>query len=218
MYIMTGQSVKIKRERKITLMTPKIVDKDVKREEILEAALSAFAKTGFSNTRIEDISEEAGIAKGTVYQYFKNKDELFFALYDLVRRRFHEKIFRGIDEQAPASEALTRFIVQTLKAFDEWQEFAVVLLDFWSEHRRAKTIKFQFSEVYNISRRAIAGIIEKGVKQGELSAIDPEIGASVLIAILDGIMLQRIYDPDMFRKPKFEDKLVKIVMEGLRKT
>lgn len=199
-------------------MAPKIVDREVKREEILEAALTAFARKGFSNTRIEDVSEEAGIAKGLVYRYFKNKDELFFALYDQVRKKFHEKIFRGMNEQLTASEALTRFIIQTLKAFEEWQEFAVVLLDFWSEHRRAKSIQLKFSEIYNISRRAIAGIIQKGVKQGELSAIDPEIGASVVIAILDGIMLQRLYDPDMFRKPKFEDKLVKIVMGGLGKT
>src|SRR5574337_750039 len=163
-------------------MAPKIIDRDAKREELLESAFSAFAKKGFTNTRIEDVSEEAGIAKGTVYQYFKNKDEIFFALYEHLLKKFHEKIFSGISEQLTAPEALYKFIVQTLKAFEEWQDFSFVFLDFWSEHRRARAVRFKFSEVYKISRSAIAEIIQKGVKKGELATVDPQIAASVVIA------------------------------------
>lgn len=55
----------------------KIVNKDVKKQEILESAIQVLGKKGAAATKIQDIAEAAGIAKGTIYLYFKNKEEIF---------------------------------------------------------------------------------------------------------------------------------------------
>lgn len=53
-----------------------------KRERILEGALRAFAKKGFYNTRISEVAAEAGVADGTIYLYFKNKDDVLISLFE----------------------------------------------------------------------------------------------------------------------------------------
>jgi len=61
-------------------MSPIIVDKKQKKEHILDAALGVFVNKGFSNVVINDIAKVAGIGKGTVYEYFKSKEDLFSEL------------------------------------------------------------------------------------------------------------------------------------------
>lgn len=66
----------------------KIIDKIAKKKEILEAAIQVLARKGAANTKIQNIAEEAGIAKGTIYLYFKNKEEIF---EDILQYHFQDK-------------------------------------------------------------------------------------------------------------------------------
>jgi AcrR family transcriptional regulator len=195
-------------------MSPKIVDKEEKRRQILEAALREFARRGFSRTKMDDVARAAGIGKGTVYEYFTNKDELFFALYEHVRTTFHDTIYRNAERQETAAKALAVFIGDTISALNEWREFGTVLLDFWSEHRRARSKHLRFGDVYEFSRKKIAGFIRKGIRSGEFRNIDPKAGAASIIAVLDGLLLQRIFSPAAFSGSGDARKIVDIVLGG----
>ena len=197
-------------------MAPKIIQKEEKRAEILKAAMSAFARKGFSNTRMEDISKEANIGKGTLYEYFNSKEDLFFTLYEKVRDQFYETIYRDVRGEESALKALTSFITATLKAFKEWQDFGFVLLDVWSEHRRGKTVHLKFRDVYQYSRGQVANLIRQGMKSGEFRKVDPFIAASTIIAVLDGFLLQRIFDPETFQGKDAEKAVVDTVIHGLK--
>src|SRR3982751_5583765 len=91
--------------------------KDARTPEILDAALACFADKGFAGTRMDDIAARAGITKGTMYLYFKSKEELFKAL---ARQSIGERIaaitqqLEGAD--GPAAEQL-RFVLTTLGHF-----------------------------------------------------------------------------------------------------
>ena len=58
-------------------MCPKVIDKKAKRQEILKAAMTVFARKGVAGTKMTDVAESAGIGKGTIYEYFKSKEEIF---------------------------------------------------------------------------------------------------------------------------------------------
>ena len=60
---------------------PKIVDREEKRDSLVKAAASVFASQGFSRARIADIAEAADVGKGTIYEYFDSKEELFLAVF-----------------------------------------------------------------------------------------------------------------------------------------
>lgn len=193
---------------------PKVVDKQEKRLAIIRSAMRVFARQGFSSARMDDIAREADIGKGTIYEYFRNKDELFFAVYEEVQAGFHETIYKNAECQKSAGAALEVFIVDTLKAFDQWREFGNVLLDFWSEHRRGENVNLRFGELYSFSRNKIAGFIEVGIKSGEFRKVDSMAAASVVIAVLDGILLQRIFDPGALGKTAPEE-IAKMALNGL---
>jgi len=198
-------------------MSPHVVDKENKKAEILAVAMTVLAEKGFGRTRIEDVAKQAGIGKGTIYEYFRSKEELFFALYNSILKTFHDKIFTRVAAEDSASAAIEQFIFLSLSAFDEWHEFGVVLLDFWSEHRRGTEVHLKFSNVYDTSRNALAELIGKGIRSGEFAPVDPVAAASVIIASLDGIMLQRIFDPDLYQKLDMKRSLMGMIFHGLKK-
>src|SRR3569833_2954452 len=91
--------------------------KEERAPEILEAALASFAEKGFAGTRMDDIAARAGITKGTIYLYFKSKEELFKAL---ARQSIGERILaitqRPEGADGSAAEQL-RFVLTTLGHF-----------------------------------------------------------------------------------------------------
>lgn len=197
-------------------MSPAIVDKEAKKEEILSAAAAVFAEKGFSNTKMEDISKRAEIGKGTLYEYFRSKDDLFFALYQNLLNSFHTRIYSSLSPEQTPTEALTAMISATLRAFDEWHDYGMLLLEFWNEHRRGKFLKLDFSDVYDKSRDILKNLIEEGIIKGEFAEVDPMVASSTIIAVLDGILLQRIFDPDLYSKMDVEKHILTVIFGGLK--
>ena len=70
----------------------KIVNKEEKRNIIALASIKLFCEKGFQKTSIDEIAKSVGVAKGTIYLYFKNKEEIIFAIWDIITKQ-HELIF-----------------------------------------------------------------------------------------------------------------------------
>jgi AcrR family transcriptional regulator len=73
-----------------------VLDRETRRQQILEAATTVFAKKGYRHTSVADIIEAAGIARGTFYLYFQSKEEIFLALID----RWFEELTGRLEEVA----------------------------------------------------------------------------------------------------------------------
>lgn len=198
-------------------MAPLIVDKEAKKEEIFLAAASVFAEKGFSGTRMEDVAVRAKMGKGTIYEYFKSKDALFFGLYDYLLNEFHKKIYAVMAPDQTPSEALSAIVSATLRAFDEWHDYGFLLMDFWKEHRRGTFLQIEFSAVYDKSRDIISRLIDDGIGKGEFTHVDSRAAASAIIGILDGVMLQRVFDPDLYGKCDIETHIPALIFMGLKK-
>jgi AcrR family transcriptional regulator len=198
-------------------VSPIIVDKEEKKKEIFSAAAAVFAENGFSGTRMEDVARRADMGKGTLYEYFKSKDDLFFALYQNLLEEFHRKIYSVLSPEQKPSESIAALLNETLKAFEEWEDFGILLLDFWNEHRRGRFLQVEFSKVYDKSRGLIRELIEEGITQGEFEPMDSWVMSSTIIAVLDGMLLQRVFDPELYSKVKVEKHLSGILFNGLLK-
>lgn len=100
-------------------MTP-IPDTDDKRTRILQAAVKVFGRSGLERGKIADVAEEAAIGKGTVYEYFRSKEELFIALVE----NFFVEIFQYMDailstDETPVQK-ITAFIDYTFEFLDQY--------------------------------------------------------------------------------------------------
>ncbi len=160
-----------------------------KRRRILEAAIQVFAARGFYNARVSDIAREARVADGTIYLYFKNKDDLLISLFedrmDEVLRIFREEV--GVE--GSAAQRLQRFIEVHLRLVSEEPVLAEVLTvelrqsaKFMREYRAPKFAEFL---------QLLEDIIEDGRAAGEFSPeTDPRVLRLVIFGALDEVSMQ----------------------------
>jgi len=95
---------------------------------ILVAAENIFAEHGYYQARMEDIAEAAELAKGTLYYYFKSKDEIFLHLLERESRRVHEEIQKRISEESSFLEALEEAMDFYLEYFEKNHGFLKMFL------------------------------------------------------------------------------------------
>lgn len=181
---------------------PKIIDKEAKKQEIVQAAITVFAQRGFANTKIADIARAANIGKGTIYEYFKNKSEIFengFRYFmDAMETSIAKKIFKIID---PVEKLKAIFTSMTDFFQGETAEFMEIMLDFWAEAIRQKDehtlVMLDLEKVYVDFRKMIGAVLEEGIRIGKFKPMNTFMVASLLIGMTDGLMLQWIMNRDL---------------------
>ena len=101
--------------------------KNSKREKILKAAIKIFARDGFFNAKVEDIARQAGVATGTTYLYFKNKDDLLISIFEEEMMPIIKSAEEAIDAADTPDEKLRAFIAHHLQLVEENADMAHLL-------------------------------------------------------------------------------------------
>ena len=169
---------------------PKIVDKDAMRVRIMEAAMQCYASQGFHAAKMSDIAKAAGLAKGTLYLYFKSKDQLTTALV--------KWIFQGIEQQImPPREVgtLDDYMAQIRKALDVTEEtrietrmfFEVLGPSFGSDEVVAEVAGF-FERIGAQNAQQLDYLIQTGEVRSD---IDSNAMGRSIAALIDGMVVHR---------------------------
>jgi AcrR family transcriptional regulator len=163
---------------------------EVRRAQILEAALDCFGRKGLHAAKMDDIVESSGLSKGAIYWHFKSKDEIFLALFD----RFEEELLAEWDA-APQTDA-----VQTLRRTGEIALTRLLamrpLLEAWTEFLRHPKSRRRMAQIYRRTRARLAGAIRDGIASGQIGECDPDHVAGALTGLVEGLLLQAFADPD----------------------
>jgi AcrR family transcriptional regulator len=202
-------------------MSPKIVDKKKKKKQILLAAMKVFSEKGVKNSRIADIANKADIGKGTIYEYFRNRDEILSEAFDLIMNDMGERIDLVLKETNNPEEKISAVISVTYGALQELSpDLIQIFLDFWSEGIR-QTDKskpaINLRSLYSDYRRQLSDILNDGIKQGLFRPMDTTCAASTIMAIIDGLLLQIILDNNVFDNNKIIDEMTGMILTGVRK-
>ena len=158
-----------------------------KRARILDAAETIFARHGFFAAKVSDVAKEAGVADGTIYLYFKNKDDLLISLFERRMQQLNGGLKAAIAGKPPR-EALRAFIrqyMQILAAEPTATEVLTIELrsstKFMKEYDNPEFVDFL---------RTLGGIISAAQDAGELDiAIPPHIAARMIFGLLDELAL-----------------------------
>ncbi len=163
--------------------------KEARPDEILAAALESFAARGFAATRLEDVAARAGISKGTLYLYFKSKEELFEAV---VRARLLPNLERvealAASFEGPSALLLERLLL-TIAGVVGSQIGAIPKLVIAEAGNFPDLARFYLDEVVRRGLRLIGRILRRGIARGEFRAVDVDhtvfcVIAPMLIAAL----------------------------------
>lgn len=167
-----------------------------KRRAILDAAVRVFAERGFNHCRVSDIADEAGVAYGLVYHYFKSKDgildEVFLERWALMLEVIEEA---AADEALSARERLARvatFIVESYGRHPDVMQVVIVEVT-----RQANTFGRKHWATIQDAHAGVAGIIERAQATGELRPdIPPSFAAVVFFGGIEQVLTSWIFDTD----------------------
>jgi TetR/AcrR family fatty acid metabolism transcriptional regulator len=155
-----------------------------KSEAILRAAAKVFAKSGYFNAKVSDVARAAGIADGTVYLYFKNKDDLLTSIFSWAMGEFLHRALRDLAELKEAREKLRRFANLHFSLLEQERDIAIV---FQIELRQSTKFMEEFSTTYLAEYlQMLREIIEEGQKDGSFrKGINSKLMAKLLFGMLD---------------------------------
>jgi len=149
---------------------------------------------------VADVADRAGIGKGTVYEYFRSKEDLFLRLFDWYSNEAFASVLGELDTSAgSAVDALRRSGETLLTSLQRMLPLYPLTMEFWSASTapefRERLVE-EFRELYRRFRGALAGAIRGGIEKGELgSHVNPEEVAAMLVSAYDGLFLQAWFDP-----------------------
>src|SRR6476661_8930069 len=155
-----------------------------KRELILRSATKVFARNGYFNSKVADIAAEAGIADGTVYLYFKSKDEILHSIFDRAMANFisdGRRELAAIDRPVDRLRRIAELHLERLGADRDTAVVFQVELRGSTEHMKEFSAA-GFAEYLDIIRETIAD----GQKAGTLrTSVKPIVAAKILYGSLD---------------------------------
>jgi TetR/AcrR family fatty acid metabolism transcriptional regulator len=195
--------------------TTKVVIAD-KREAILRAATKVFARKGFFSSKVADIAAAAGIADGTVYLYFKSKDEILRSIFE---RAMADFIAEGHKELAGVSDPvrrITRIAELHLERLSDDRDMAIV---FQVELRGSTKFMQEFSAAgFAQYLDIIRDTIEEGQKSGVFrSDIKPVVCAKILYGSLDEMVTNWILSRKSYTLTPMAAEVLKIFFGGVMK-
>lgn len=201
-------------------MSPKIVDKEAKRKHILKTAITSFAQRGYQTTNMNDIAKAAGIGKGTIYEYFQSKDQIFKAAYDYFFEQFHYVILKSLHNVNNPMEKLSVYL-DSYRDFIKKEALHIsgIILDFWASGIRPENESKSISlkSKYHDSQTTLELILFECIRAKQIKPIDTKSLSSIILATLDGLTIQWLLQPDHFELTESIALFKQILFKGLRK-
>jgi TetR/AcrR family transcriptional regulator, fatty acid metabolism regulator protein len=183
-----------------------------KRRRILEAAIRTFGRRGFHEARIADIAADAKVAEGTVYLYFRNKEDLLGVVFDESMDDVLEKGRAVARADAPAPERLTALVDLHFQFIGSDRDLASV---FQIELRRSARLVERFSRSKLVEHfRLLGDVLRDGIARGEFRRdLDPRLAVRILFGAADEILSEWLLSGD--KKPSADAKqLVETLLRG----
>ncbi len=188
--------------------------------EIVTAALEVFVERGFAAARLEEVARRAGVTKGTLYLYFKNKEALFKAV---VRETIVPVIAKG-EAMAQAFTGSARELVERLvreywRLVGETELAGIPKLMMAEAATFPQLTRFYYEEVVTRGHRLMAGVIERGIKSGEFRKVDVPTAAKLAMSpLMHATVARRAFAscmPEGFDIGKYLDTHIDLYLHGI---
>lgn len=196
-----------------------MAEKANKRDLILAAAREIFGEKGYHSTTSEEIAKRAGVGKGTIYQYFESKRDIFLQMHIQYLQQYSENVSALIHEDSTFEENLRRIIRFHLDNLQDLMQFGVQFMSKMNSHgtnciencAMMDELKTQLGiEQYQL--------VEIAKRRGEIWDIDAQLAVSCMSGIFVGIAhMVGMRELTEEEKGQMEDALIAMVLHGLAK-
>jgi AcrR family transcriptional regulator len=185
---------------------------------IQEAALRVIARKGTNAATMQEIAEEAGVAKGTLYLYFRDRDELVEKTFESAIQQLHATIDAALAREAAFAEKLRAIVAAQLAFFGENAEFFRLYLSLrmpegspQQQRRHKRTCEPQ----YRTRVQAFAALLQGAMDKGEIRRQDAKRLALFIIEGMTAIVLERITEDAPPPQEHDVDTIVSTILDGI---
>jgi AcrR family transcriptional regulator len=197
------------------------IDQNSKRDKIILAALQVFRQKGFGRATVSEIAVLAEIGKGTVYEYFRSKEEIVHQALHFLLNHIRLMLKDIVDQPLSPREKLI-----ALTSMFNWMEEkhtaddVFILADYWAEavrdHRENNPLTKDFELFYKEIRGLYKAVIEEGVRQGCFRPVSqPEALAAAIAGMLDGLFFQWFLNRDAVSLRESSETFLDCLFEGM---
>ena len=171
----------------------RIINKEEKRNAIALSCINLFCQKGIQKTTIEEIAKNACVAKGTIYLYFKNKDEIIFAIWDILTQQHEESVNIRIKPQMSSKEKILNYFnfIDFEKIYDK-EKLLVFYQNFVSSMLidETKLYTSYFESFFQRDYEYVFKYLQEGVIKGEFQIDDIDMLSNTIIMILKGSLIK----------------------------
>lgn len=173
---------------------PQIDSSSDRRVQILDAALVCFAKRGFHQASMHDISAEAGISVGLIYRYFENKDAVISAMADRHKKEIHEVLKRA--QQAPTLLESLEILFTAHCCEDAPQVVSAFVVDLYAEASRNPRVADLVRDVLQTAMNGVTDLIARSPEaESGAHGLKPHELAELIFAVSRGMLMRDVLQP-----------------------
>jgi AcrR family transcriptional regulator len=164
---------------------------DVRKKDVIqEAVIQLLSREGLSSVTMDRVAQEAGIAKGTVYLHYRDKQDLLDSAKDAALAPLVARVVELLRSDLPPGERLRAFAVRYISYFDDRRDFFRVLL-YERQEMRVQGSRYQ-SDRYRELVEEVAVTIRQGIVHGEFREIDETKAAAIFVEGVIALIHQRL--------------------------
>jgi AcrR family transcriptional regulator len=195
------------------IKTKQQIVSDFRRGEILDAARKVFARKGFADGIVDDIASEAGLAKGTIYLYFRSKKEIYLALMQRDMEALKSGTLQRIDAATGTKEKIRAFVLARLENAETNRELFRIMD---SQPSGLAATRAQYRDWLKEPVMHLAGVIDSAQERGEIGPAPSERVAWAVADMARGAIQRRLLGQQAGSVNEDADFLVDLVWAALR--
>lgn len=189
--------------------------KKVKRQIIIHAAIEVFSRNGFQDATIAEIAQKANVAEGTIYQYFKNKEDLFFSIPIDKTKEFYSELELHLQGIHGAENKIRKFVWYYFYHLQENPEYARALMLEMRVNRNFANAKA--FEAYRPLTHKILEIIEEGQEEGFVRKdVSKYMVRHLILGLLEHIVTRWLLKGEKGDMLDQYDEAVDLLIQGIR--
>ena len=185
------------------------------RNHILETAIHLFSKTGYDATGVAEICQAAGVSKGAFYHHFPTKQSVFMEVLNSYLNGIETGFNLMRQEVQDVPQAILQMAALVGSLFQTADIHLPIFLEFWTQANHDPHIWETAIAPYRRYQSYFAEMIQEGIDQGSLQAVDAQLAARVLVSLALGMLMQSLFDPSVNDWQIEARQSMELLMQGI---
>ncbi|MCY9091781.1 TetR family transcriptional regulator [Bacillus mojavensis] len=182
--------------------------------QIIDAAVEVIAENGYHQSQVSKIAKQAGVADGTIYLYFKNKEDILISLFKEKMGQFIERMEEDIKEKATAKEKLALVISKHFSLLAGDHNLAIVTQ---LELRQSNLeLRQKINEILKGYLNILDSILTEGIKSGELKeGLDVRLARQMIFGTIDETVTTWVMNDQKYDLAALSDSVLELLVSGI---